>query len=145
MPIKNRRFFAASLAFFFALVLGALVAIDRYYPEFFVKLVETKNKHAAEYIKQLNEDIESYSITSGTFQVRFKSRCLNAIQKDPDKISVLRPGDRFCEIVDHHYTSSMKIEEIEADRVIISYTTTFNHSSFGKRLIETDQGTFPWP
>lgn len=145
MPIKSRKVFFISLLFFFLALLTALLFIDRYRSKYFTKTIETKNKKVTEIFRYFSSDIESYSITAETLQVRFKSGCINKLAKDPTELFTLRQGDRFYEVIDHHHTSSMQIEEIAEGRIFISYTSTFNHTSFGRNLIEIDRGSFQWP
>ncbi len=59
---------------------------------------------------------------------------------DNPKKSVFSIGYSFTE-ADHHGQKKYTILKTEDDGVIIEYFSRFDHSSFGKNLIEEDSGT----
>lgn len=113
-------------------------------PTLLIETVKTKNQSRTFFMEQLANDLDSYSITDQSLQAKFKQRC-RKLDADPESIAMIRIGDRFCEIVDEHGESWMKLLDINSGRLHISYFKSFNHSAFGKPLIEIDEGAFQWP
>lgn len=57
------------------------------------------------------------------------------------KQSVLPVGSSFVEPDDHGHRK-YTVLKIEEDGVVLEYFSSFDHTSFGKNLIEEDSGTF---
>jgi hypothetical protein len=53
---------------------------------------------------------------------------------------VLGMGDRFRTLPDHHAATYFTIQQVNATSVLLRYSSTFDHRSFGKNLITVDEG-----
>lgn len=92
-----------------------------------VETIETVNKNPQWHVNYLNR--------------RFK-----AITRDGSGINVMRAstmniGSTINNPDDHGYTRYTLLK-IEDDGVVFKYTSSFDHRSFAKNLIEKDSGTF---
>ena len=68
-------------------------------------------------------------------------RLTGSIYGSPEPLTrVVSTGFQF-DFPDDHGTSSYTIARIEADGVVIDYESTFDHTSFGRRLITRDTGS----
>lgn len=45
-----------------------------------------------------------------------------------------------CMVPDHHGRLLFQVSKIKEESVVFHYTSSFNHNSFGKNLITTDEG-----
>ena len=52
----------------------------------------------------------------------------------------LGTGEKFRARPDHHASSSYEVRDINKNGVVLKYQTRFDHRSFGKNLISSDEG-----
>jgi hypothetical protein len=57
----------------------------------------------------------------------------------------LGAGEKFMSQPDHHASSSFEVVNIKPRGVDLKYVSKFDHRSFGKNLVTTDEGTIEIP
>lgn len=102
---------------------------------------KTQGKHKAEI--QIFLDAHLTLIKPDINSVFFGSDGVVGIQDVKgvwQKEFVLKQGDTFLTQPDEHASSTFEVAQIKPESVVLKYTSTFDHSSFGKKVISIDEG-----
>ena len=106
--------------------------------------VKTIDHQRAWFEENFAKSVSDGVVSTYEFQVKFRSFCHDPRNGTPETAFILHVGDHFCRKYDEHAHSELVLAKIEKDKVMIRYRSSFDHTSFGKPMIEIDEGSFEW-